>query len=36
MHAPPALRIVEVADGANRLRATLSGYRVEVEPASGV
>ncbi|UCC47466.1 MAG: hypothetical protein JSV41_08150 [Gemmatimonadota bacterium] len=35
IHAPPALRIVEVADGENRLRATLSGYRVEVEPASG-
>ena len=34
VHAPPALRIVEVADGANRLRATLSGYRVEIEPAS--
>ena len=35
VHAPPALRIVEVADGANRLRVNLSEYRVEMEPASG-
>ncbi len=28
----PVLEVVEVADGANRLRASLTGYEVSVEP----
>lgn len=32
---PPQLVVAEVADAANRLRATLAGYGVEIEPLAG-
>jgi hypothetical protein len=32
---PPQMEVVEVADGDNRLRSSLMGYAVEVEPAGG-
>lgn len=32
---PPQLVVAEVADAANRLRATLTGYDVEIEPLAG-
>lgn len=35
VNRPPRLFVIEVADAANRLRATLSGYGIEVEPLSG-
>jgi hypothetical protein len=35
VNEPPRLEIVEVADGDNRLRESLTGYRVVLEPVIG-
>lgn len=35
VNRPPVLDLVEVADGANRLRGSLAGYEIAVEPVEG-
>ena len=36
VNRPPRLDVIEVADAANRLRASLAGYEVEIVPLVGV
>lgn len=36
LNRPPRLDLVEVADGANRLRASLAGYEIDAAPIGGV
>jgi hypothetical protein len=36
VNRPPRLDVIEVADGANRLRTGLAGYEVEIVPLPGV
>lgn len=35
VNRPPQLEIVEIADGDNRLRASLTGYEIDVERRGG-
>jgi hypothetical protein len=35
VYRPPRLELVEVADGVNRLRSSLAGYEIAVEPVEG-
>lgn len=35
LNRPPQLEVIEVADGANRLRASVAGYEVDVELRGG-